>query len=203
MTKRHRSCALCGAPLTHPATGRPCRFCSAACRQKAYRQRRTRRLRARSDEWRTPPEFFAACAKEFGPFDMNAAATSESALCQRYFTIADDALVQDWGTATVWCNPPYSALAAWVEKACRAARAGATVVMLVPASTDTGWWHDGVSAATEVRFLRGRLRFLDASGTVTGPARFASALLVLRPPDEGAASTVKAKRRRPREPGSQ
>jgi phage N-6-adenine-methyltransferase len=77
----------------------------------------------------------------------------------------------------VWCNPPYSQVARWVEKAHKAAEHGATVVLLVAARTSTVWWHEHVAPYAEIRFIKGRLRFSDA----TSPAPFGSALLVFRP----------------------
>jgi site-specific DNA-methyltransferase (adenine-specific) len=134
-------------------------------------------LRHKKDEWSTPRDRWAEWDAEFG-FTLDPAATPENALCSRYFTIKDDGLAQDWGTEIVWCNPPYSRVAKWVEKGYAAAQAGATVVMLVKSTTGTIWWHEFVEGQAEVRFLRGRLRFGDA----TSSAPFPSALLVFRPP---------------------
>lgn len=107
-------------------------------------------------DWRTPPDLFAKLDQEFG-FTLDAAASDENALCNQYYTEAEDGLAQDFGRETVWINPPYGrAVAAWVEKGWTASRQGATVVMLVPARTDTAWWHRWVMQADEIRFLRGR-----------------------------------------------
>lgn len=132
--------------------------------------------RRQSDEWATPRDRFAEWTGEFGPFDLDAAATPENAVCERYFTMEDDGLVQDWGTGRVWCNPPYSAAAEWVEKAYTASLTGATVVVLVPSRTDTRWWHSWAVRA-EQHFIKGRLRFGDAKSS----APFPSVLLVFRP----------------------
>lgn len=155
----------CGAGVQQAPTGRPRRFATAACRQRSHRQRRRTPVyyRHKSDEWSTPPDLFAALAEEFGRFDLDAAATSATALAHRYYTAEDDGLVQPW-SGTVWCNPPYS-------------RVGAFVVVLVPARTDTKWWHESAVEADEIRFLRGRLRF----GNAKAGAPFPSAVLVFRP----------------------
>lgn len=127
-------------------------------------------------DWATPPALFAALDAEFG-FTLDAAALPHNAKCARYFTPADDALAQDWGAGVVWLNPPYGRqIAAFMRKAYEASLAGATVVCLVPARTDTAWWHD-VAARGEVRFLRGRVRF---EGAAHG-APFPSAIVVFRP----------------------
>ena len=74
-------------------------------------------------------------------------------------------------------NPPYGrTIGQWIRKAWESSRNGATVVCLLPARTDTLWWHDCVSRATEIRFLKGRLRFEGAANS----APFPSAVVVFR-----------------------
>ncbi|MDA0385962.1 DNA N-6-adenine-methyltransferase [Vibrio owensii] len=73
---------------------------------------------------------------------MDATAEPETALCEQYFTIDDDALTEDWGQQIVYCNPPYSKLKAFAKKAQEEVEKGATVVMLVPARADTVAFHD-------------------------------------------------------------
>lgn len=131
---------------------------------------------SRTDEWATEPTVFAALQAEFGPFDLDPCATPQNAKCERYFTRADDGLIQDW-SGRVFMNPPYGrALPAWMGKAWRAVQNGADlVVCLVPARTDTRWWHE-FAVQGEVRFLRGRLRF----GGCLNPAPFPSAVVIFR-----------------------
>lgn len=132
---------------------------------------------SKSDTWETPRALFAALDAEFG-FTLDACALPGNAKCARYYTPEDDGLAQPWHGVT-FCNPPYGRkLIHWIRKAAESARAGATVVCLVPARTDTSWWHDWVMPHAEVRFLRGRLYF--------GPgedlrAPFPSAVAVFRP----------------------
>jgi phage N-6-adenine-methyltransferase len=147
-------------------------------------RRRQRRLRttlevmgsSRSDEWPTDPTFFAKLAREFGPFDLDPCATVESAKCLRYFTRAENGLDQEW-RGRVFMNPPYGrTIGSWMRKAWEASQTTAElVVCLVPARTDTRWWHDWATRG-EVRFLRGRLRF----GNCRHPAPFPSAVVVFR-----------------------
>jgi phage N-6-adenine-methyltransferase len=119
----------------------------------------------RSD-WTTPAQFYAMLDREFH-FDLDACASPENALCDNYFTRQDESLREAciW-RRRVWVNPPYGLrLGAWVEKAYRSAAIGARqytehVVMLLPARTDTSWFHDYCLKA-EIRFLRGRLCFDD------------------------------------------
>ena len=118
-----------------------------------------------TDLWETPQDFFDELDKEFG-FDLDVCALPENAKCQRYFTPDVDGLKQDW-SGTVWCNPPYGRqIKKWVKKA---AEAACTVVMLVPARTDTGWFHDYIYGKTEVRFIRGRLKFGEAKWNAPFP----------------------------------
>jgi phage N-6-adenine-methyltransferase len=126
-----------------------------------------------TEEWPTPRAFFAKCEREFGPFDLDPCATHESAKAPRYFTKDDDGLAQHW-RGRVWMNPPYGrTIGAWMRKAYQSAQAGALVVCLVPARTDTAWWHN-YAAKGQVRFIRGRLKFGDAKYS----APFPSALVV-------------------------
>lgn len=127
-----------------------------------------------SDEWATPMDFFRGLDAEFG-FTLDVCATDENAKCSRWFTRADDGLSQPW-EGVVWMNPPYGKeIGAWMERAYHASLAGATVVCLVPARTDTAWWHD-FAAKGEVRFVRGRLAFGDGKNT----APFPSAVVIFR-----------------------
>jgi phage N-6-adenine-methyltransferase len=109
----------------------------------------------------------------FGPlherhrFTVDAAASAENALLPRYWTRATNGLIQDWTTERVWCNPPFSDLRPWVEKATVAHASGCPlVVMLLPANrTEQGFWHDLIEPkrdrgkGLEVEFIRKRVRF--------------------------------------------
>lgn len=131
-------------------------------------------------DWATPQAFFDLVNAEFG-FTLDAAASLENAKCGRYYTEADDALNLGW-SGVIWCNPPYGReIAKWVRKGYAESQEGATVVMLIPARTDTAYWHDYVMRAAEVRLLRGRLVF--GSGEARANAPFPSALVVFRPGD--------------------
>jgi site-specific DNA-methyltransferase (adenine-specific) len=143
----------------------------------AHRRRRRRSVHFRSDEsnWTTPPELFCELDAEFG-FDLDPCATRETATCPQYFTPADDGLAQEW-TGSVFMNPPYGrAIGAWMRKAWEASQTTAEVVVcLVPARTDTAWWH-AYAARGEVRFRQRRLRF----GGARSGAPFPSAVVVFR-----------------------
>lgn len=131
--------------------------------------------------WETPPEVFDPLHAEFS-FTLDPCATPETAKCPSFYTEADDGLRQDWGSERVFMNPPYGReIYAWTQKARESADRGALVVGLLPASTDLAWWHDDVvGRASEVRYLRGRVRFL-TGGPYRASGFFASVVVVWRP----------------------
>jgi site-specific DNA-methyltransferase (adenine-specific) len=131
-----------------------------------------------TDQWATPRAFFDQWNEIFR-FTLDVCADAANAKCARYFTREDNGLAQDWGQDVCWMNPPYGReIGRWVAKAYRESRAGATVVCLLPARTDTAWWHDYIIPMAKVTFIRGRLKFGDA----TSGAPFPSAVAVFYPP---------------------
>jgi phage N-6-adenine-methyltransferase len=123
-------------------------------------------------DWETPQALYDLLDSEF-QFDLDVCASDDNAKCATWFTEREDGLSQPW-TGTCWMNPPYGdEIVKWVRKAWESAQNGATVVCLVPARVDTGWWWNYCRFG-EVRFLRGRLRF---GGGDTG-APFPSAVVV-------------------------
>ena len=127
-----------------------------------------------SVEWATPWTLFNELDAEFA-FTLDVCATEDNAKCQRFYSPAEDGLRQEWH-GTCWMNPPYGrTIGEWVAKAHESAKSDDTlVVCLLPARTDTRWWHDHVMGA-EQRFLKGRVRFNDA-----GPAPFPSCVVIFR-----------------------
>lgn len=129
-------------------------------------------------DWATPQAFFDLVDAEFG-FTLDAAASPENAKAPAFYTESDDGLSLPW-RGVVWCNPPYGrGIEAWVRKGFEEAQGGSTVVMLIPARTDTRYWHDYVMRAAEIRLIRGRLVF--GTGEARANAPFPSALVVFRP----------------------
>ena len=133
-------------------------------------------------EWATPMWLFLLLKKTFpGGFTLDPCCTDFNAKCQKYFTLIQDGLLQSWAKEIVFMNPPYGrAIWHWMRKAYLSAlKDGATVVCLVPARTDTKWWHDfALQGNNQIIFLKGRLKFGDAKNS----APFPSALIVMRPP---------------------
>ena len=112
-----------------------------------------------TDLWETPQSFFDALNEDVG-FETDVCALPENAKCARYFTPEDNGLAQTW-TGVCWCNPPYGReIGKWVQKAAMSAnKNGATVVMLLPARTDTKWFHRYIYGKAEIRFIAGGLKF--------------------------------------------
>ncbi len=124
-------------------------------------------------EWSTPQDLFDQLDAEFH-FTLDVCATDENAKCASYFTAADDGLARPW-EGVCWMNPPYGdVIPAWVAKARNSTLDGRhTVVCLLPARVDTGWWWDHCRYG-EIRFLRGRLKF----GGGENSAPFPSAVVI-------------------------
>lgn len=114
---------------------------------------------------------FAELDQEFH-FDLDPCADESNHKTPEYFTKEQDGLLQDWSGRRVFCNPPYGrAIAAWVEKAYReGTKDGTIVVMLIPARTDTRYFHDFILHRSEIRFVPGRLKFGGASQSAPFPS---------------------------------
>lgn len=152
------------------------------------------------DDWQTPPDLFARLHAEFA-FTLDGAADAHNHLLPRWLGpggIVEDALsVQDNHGEVIFCNPPYSMCAEFVQWASFTARnnGGCTVVLLIPARTDTRWWHQYIwntrpgyyhgpyqgDPRVEIRFIKGRVKFIDGSGaSKSNSAPFPSAIIVFR-----------------------
>lgn len=149
------------------------------------------------DEWETPQEFFDELNKEFH-FTLDPCATDQTAKCKHYYTKEQDGLSKDWSGETVFCNPPYSKKTkqnpgqeVWIKKCWKESQnPETTVVLLIPARTDTKAFHKYIYKKAEIRFLPGRLRFV-ADGVKKGPAPFPSMVVVFRRRDESINKTDK------------
>ena len=135
---------------------------------------------SKTDLWETPQDLFDKLNNEF-QFTLDVCATPENAKCDKFYTEERDGLEHPW-KGTVWCNPPYGrGIGQWVRRALFASVSGATVVMLLPARTDTKWFHDYIYKRNnvEIRFIRGRLKF----GGSKNSAPFPSMVVVFMPHD--------------------
>ena len=118
--------------------------------------------------WETPQDTFDKLDTEFG-FTLDVCATEATAKCKKYYTPQIDGLSQEW-KGICWMNPPYGRqISLWLEKAYTESLNGATVVCLIPARTDTRYWHNYCMKASEIRFIKGRLKFGDAVNSAPFP----------------------------------
>ena len=126
-------------------------------------------MSSNTPEWATPQSFFDALNKEFS-FTLDPCSTHENTKCEKHYTKEDDGLSKNWGGQVVFCNPPYGReLPKWVKKCYEESR-HADVVMLIPARTDTRWFHDYIYGKAEIRFIKGRLKFGNAKQSAPFPS---------------------------------
>lgn len=112
-------------------------------------------------DWETPWELFQTWNLSHGPIGLDVCATVENRKCARYFSPSINGLFQPW-EGVCWMNPPYGReIGRWIAKAVQEVVTGNAkrVICLLPARTDTSWWHELVLRYGDVHFLRGRVRF--------------------------------------------
>jgi len=128
-----------------------------------------------SNEWATPQWLFDELNKLYGPFTLDPCATQENAKCERYFTKADNGLVKSWQNETVFMNPPYGReIGKWIEKAYQESHKYTglpnNVICLIPARTDTSYWHDYIMKSSEICLIRGRIKFIGGDSSAPFPS---------------------------------
>lgn len=129
-----------------------------------------------SDEWSTPEEIYNELDKEFN-FNLDPCSTAENHKTEDYFTIADNGLIKSWGGRRVFCNPPYSTIGEWVKKAYyESFKEDTLIVLLIPARTDTKYFQEYIYHRSEIRFIKGRLKF----GNSKNSAPFPSMVVIFR-----------------------
>lgn len=135
--------------------------------------------------WATPWELYRQLDEEFH-FTLDPCATEETAKCDIYYTEVENGLIQDWSGERVFMNPPYGKeIYEWTRKARLEARKGALVVGLLPGSIDLAWWHDDVVNHAEVRYIRGRVRFLTDRAGKRASGFFSSVIVIWHPKPPG------------------
>jgi len=130
---------------------------------------------SKSPEWETPQDFFNKLDERWS-FTLDPCCTKETAKCQTFFTEKDNGLEMDWQGHRVFMNPPYGrGIHVWIEKAYREGiKKNTVVVCLLPARTDTRWFHEYCMKAQSIKFIKGRLKF----GNATTGAPFPSMIVV-------------------------
>ena len=147
---------------------------------------------SKSKDWETPQDFYEKLNEEFGPFTLDPCATEETTkVSECYFTPLDNGLSQSWEKQTVFMNPPYGReISAWIEKAYRESlKPNTKVVCLIPARTDTKYWHEYCMRAKEIHFVKGRLKF----GNSENSAPFPSAVVVFESQPQTIIKTMEAR----------
>lgn len=129
---------------------------------------------SKTDEWSTPQDLFDKLNEEFH-FDLDVCANESNHKCALYYDRKQDGLKMPWKNHVVWCNPPYGReIGKWVKTACcEHFNHGTTIVMLLPARTDTKWFHDYILGRATIRFLRGRLKFGECKNSAPFPSMLA------------------------------
>ncbi|WP_454962786.1 DNA N-6-adenine-methyltransferase [Filifactor alocis] len=132
-------------------------------------------------DWETPSKLFTKLDNIFN-FTLDVAANKFNRKCDNFYTVETDGLKRGWkqNNGAVWCNPPYGReISKWVEKAyLESISHDTTIVMLLPARTDTKYFHDYIYGKAEIFFLKGRLKFLDAEHKENHPAPFPSMIVI-------------------------
>jgi len=139
---------------------------------------------SKSDEWETPKDLFDELNKEFN-FTLDPCCTKENAKCKNNYTKNDDGLSKSWKNEIVFVNPPYGRkIGKWIKKSYEESLNGNIIVLLIPARTDTLYWHNYIFNKAEIVFIKGRLKFINRSlpsyneNGKLSPAPFPSAIII-------------------------
>lgn len=136
-------------------------------------------LSSKKMDWCTPQYVFDSLDQEFH-FVLDAAATDKNKKCGLFYSPENSGMDHSWNVGgAVFCNPPYGRqIGKWVKKAFEESKLGVTIVMLIPARTDTSYFHDYIYGKAEIRFIKGRIRFADEYGNTSAPAPFPSMIVI-------------------------
>ena len=124
---------------------------------------------SKKEDWETPQDLFDELDKEFH-FTVDVESSDDNYKVKKYYTKKEDGLLQNWDNEVVWCNPPYGReISKWVEKAYLSK---AVIVMLLPARTDTKWFHKYIyqKLFVQIRFIKGRLKFGNSKNSAPFPS---------------------------------
>lgn len=128
---------------------------------------------SKTDMWATPKAFYDALNKEYH-FELDPCCTADNAKCETFYTKDDDGLTKDWSGYRVWVNPPYGrSISAWVRKCYEESLKGTQIAVLLPARTDTAYFHDFVLGKARLEFIRGRLHFNESKQGAPFPSMLA------------------------------
>lgn len=123
-----------------------------------------------SDEWETPHSLFNIL-NDYFHFTLDPCSTELNHKCSNYFTLSENGLLQSWNGHTVFVNPPYSDISNWVKKCyVEWMYNNITVVLLIPARTDTRYFHDFIYHVADIFFIKGRLKFSNSKNSAPFPS---------------------------------
>lgn len=129
-------------------------------------------------DWETPRELFNELNEEFN-FTLDFCATKENSKCNRFYSIKDNALIQSPIGEVIFCNPPYgNMISRFVEKCYNLSKEN-IIVMLIPARTDTLYFHNYIYGKSEIRFIKGRIKFI-GNQKGSGSAPFPSMIVIFK-----------------------
>ena len=139
--------------------------------------------------WETPTDFYNELNSKYN-FTLDPCSSETNHKCEKYYTKEDNGLEKSWEGEIVFCNPPYGRYdtGKWVEK-CHEESKHSVIVLLIPARTDTAWFHTHIYGKHEIQFIKGRLKFelngepmKDDKGRLQS-APFPSMLVIMKPED--------------------
>lgn len=130
------------------------------------------------DLWSTPPELVAWMEIEYGDYDIDAAASKENAVCEKFYSKETNCLKRWWGSNKhIWLNPPYSNITPFVKKAIEQMEHNNQIDILLPCDTSTGWFYEAQQKAAEIIWITGEVYQEDGTEySRTGRLAFTSAL---------------------------
>jgi phage N-6-adenine-methyltransferase len=129
-----------------------------------------------NDTWATPVWLFEYAQQRYGQFDLDVCAAHDSYKCKPYYTIEDNSLTLPWRQLN-WCNPPYSNIRPWIEKAALELNQDNSTVMLLPADFSTRWFKLVWELSSEILIINQRVKFVGA----TSSPKFASFFCLISP----------------------
>lgn len=130
------------------------------------------------DLWSTPSELVAWMESEYGDYEIDAAASKENAVCEKFYSKETNCLKRCWGSNKhIWLNPPYSNITPFVKKAIEQMEHNNQIDMLLPCDTSTGWFYEAQQRAAEIIWITGEVYQEDGTEySRTGRLAFTSAL---------------------------
>lgn len=130
------------------------------------------------DLWSTPSEVVAWMESEYGDYDIDAAASKENSVCEKFYSKETNCLKRWWGSNKhIWLNPPYSNITPFVKKAIEQMEHNNQIDILLPCDTSTGWFYEAQQKAAEIIWITGEVYQEDGTEySRTGRLAFTSAL---------------------------